>query len=345
MRPNRLELLTARLAPVFVMRGLVLAAALIAFAVASPGRADDYPNHHITLVVPFPAGSGPDVYARIIADKLAPKLGQPVVIENRAGGGGTTGGRAVANAEPDGYTLLFGSTSSVVIAPAVAKETPYDPVTAFAPIIQVARGPFILSVRSDLPVKNLNELIAYAKQNPGKLNYGSSGPGSLHHLSTEMLKHATGIDMVHIPFPGGAQSWTALQSGVVDVIFDSMPGPISALQSGKARAIAVTGSKRLGDIAGISGLASVPTFEEQGVKGVDVIFWFGILAPAGTPKPIVDKLNAALTASINDPDVLAKFAQQSIDAATGPADAFGRLIAQESAHWRQAVKDAGAKQE
>jgi tripartite-type tricarboxylate transporter receptor subunit TctC len=296
-------------------------------------------------VVPFPAGSGPDVYARIIADKLAPRLGQPVVIENRAGGGGTTGGRVVANAEPDGYTLLFGSTSSVLIAPAVAKETPYNPVTAFAPIIQVARGPFILSVRSDLPINNLGELIAYAKRNPGKLNYGSSGPGSLHHLSTEMLKRAAGIDMVHIPYPGGAQSWTALQSGVVDLIFDSMPGPISALQAGKARAIAVTGSKRLGDIAGITGLADVPTFDEQGLKGVDVTFWFGILAPAGTPKPIIEKLNAALAASINDPDVRAKLAQQSIEGATGSADAFGRTISEGSTHWQQVIKDAGAKQE
>ncbi len=229
---------------------MLLLSALLLCAFSAPAHADDYPNHHITLIVPFPAGSGPDVYARIIADKLAPRLGQPVVIENRAGGGGTTGGRAVANAEPDGYTLLFGSTSSVVVAPAVAKEAPYDPVIAFTPIIQVARGPFILSVRADLPINNLAELIAYARKNPGKLNYGTSGPGSLHHLATEMLKRAAAIDMVHIPFPGGAQSWTALQSGVVDVIFDSMPGPISALQSGKARAIAVTGAKRLGNLAG-----------------------------------------------------------------------------------------------
>jgi tripartite-type tricarboxylate transporter receptor subunit TctC len=314
-------------------------------ALATPVRADDYPTRHVTLVVPFPAGSGPDVYARIIADKLTPRLGQPVVIENRAGGGGTTGGRAVANAAPDGYTLLFGSTSSVVVAPAIAKEAPYDPVSAFTPIIQVVRGPFILSVRSDLQINNLSELIDYARRNPGKLNYGTSGPGSLHHLVTEMLKRATGIDMVHIPFPGGAQSWTALQSGVVDVIFDSMPGPISALQSGKARAIAVTGTKRLGDLPGASGLANVQTFDEQGIKGVDVIFWFGILAPAGTPAPIIAKLNAALAASLAEPDVQAKFAQQSIEAAAGTVGEFGQLIADGAKHWQKVVKDTGAKQE
>jgi tripartite-type tricarboxylate transporter receptor subunit TctC len=295
--------------------------------------------------VPFPAGSGPDVYARIIADKLSPRLGQPVIIENRPGAGGVTGGRVVAKADPDGYTILFGSTSSVVVAPAVAKEAPYDPGAAFAPIIQVARGPFILSVRSALPIDSLRDLIEHAKKNPGKLNYGTSGPGSLHHLSTEMLKHATGIDMVHIPFPGGAQSWTALQSGIVDLIFDSMPGPISSLQAGKARAIAVTGSKRLRNLPGVPMLANVPTFEEQGIKGVDVVFWFGILAPAGTPKAVVARLNAELAASINDPDVAARFGQQSIEVATGTPEAFGNLIGQEAAHWQQVVKATGTKQE
>jgi tripartite-type tricarboxylate transporter receptor subunit TctC len=307
-------------------------------------RAQDYPNRRVSIVVPFPAGSGPDVYARLIAEKLAARLGQPAIIENRPGGGGAVGGRAVAKADPDGYTLLFGSTSSVVVSPAIAKEPPFDPVAAFAPIIQVARGPFILSVRSDLSVASLAELIAYARSNPGKLNYGTSGPGSLHHLSTEMLKRATGIDIVHVPFPGGAQSWTALQSGVVDLVFDSMPGPISTLQAGKARALAVTGSKRLGDLPGIPALSAVPTFAEQGVAGVDVTFWFGILAPAGTPPAVVARLNADLAAAINDPDVRARFAQQSIEVATGTPAAFGQLIAAEAAHWRAVVGATGLRE-
>jgi tripartite-type tricarboxylate transporter receptor subunit TctC len=323
----------------------ILLAALLTWFPGGTAWAQDYPNRRVTIVVPFPAGSGPDVYARIIAEKLSSRLGQPAIIENRPGGGGATGGRVVAKADPDGYTILFGSTSSVVVSPAVAKEAPFDPVTAFAPIIQVARGPFILSVRSELPINSLGELIDYAKKNPGKLNYGSSGPGSLHHLATEMLKHATGIDVVHIPFPGGAQSWTALQSGFVDMIFDSMPGPISSLQAGKARAIAVTGAKRLGDLPGIPPLASVPTFEEQGVKGVDVVFWFGILAPAGTPKTVVARLNAALAAGIDDPEVKARFAQQSIEVATGTSEAFGGLIEAEAMHWQQVVKTTGTKQE
>ena len=228
--------------------GPCLATMLCCFApLTALGQA--YPSRQITMIVPFPAGSGPDVYARLIGAKLAPRLGQSVVIENRAGAGGAIGGRALARSDPDGYTIMFGSTSSVLVAPAIAKDTPYDPVKAFAPVIQVARGPFILSVRSDLPIHNVQEFVAYAKANPGKLNYGTSGIGSLHHLSTEMLKHAAKIEMTHIPYPGGAQSWTALQSGFVELIFDSMPGPISSLQAGKARAIAVTGTKRVGSLA------------------------------------------------------------------------------------------------
>jgi tripartite-type tricarboxylate transporter receptor subunit TctC len=328
---------------------MILRIALLLVALLLPGMlngaawSQDYPNRRISLIVPFPAGSGPDVYARIIGEKLSQRLGQPVIIENRPGGGGSIGSRSVAKADPDGYTLLFGSTGSVLISPAVAKEAPFDPATAFAPIVQVLRGPFFLSVRSDLPIQTLAELIDYAKKNPGKLNYGTSGPGSLHHLSTEMLKQVAGIDMVHIPYPGGAQSWTALRSGIVDLIFDSMPGPIATLQAGKARALAVTGPKRLADLPGVA-LSRVPTFEEQGIKGVDVEFWFGILAPSGTPKPIVDKLNAELTAVINEPDVKARFAQQSLEVAAGPADAFDRFIAKEAGRWQRLVDSTGIKQ-
>ncbi len=195
---------------------------------------------------------------------------------------------------------MFGSTSSVLLAPAVAKDPPYDPVKAFAPVIQIARGPFILAVRSDLPINDLQDLISYAKANPGKLNYGSSGIGSLHHLFTEMLKHAARIDLTHIPYPGGSQSWTALQSGFVDLIFDSMPGPISSLQAGKARPIAVTGTSRLGSLKAAPMMASVRTFTEQGLPDVDVVFWFGIVAPAGTPPDIISRLNADLAASVNE---------------------------------------------
>jgi tripartite-type tricarboxylate transporter receptor subunit TctC len=326
-----------------VRLGAYLATILCCVApLAASGQA--YPSRQITMIVPFPAGSGPDVYARLIGAKLAPRLGQSVVIENRAGAGGAIGGRALARAEPDGYTIMFGSTSSVLVAPAIAKDTPYDPVKAFAPVIQVARGPFILSVRSELPIHNVQEFVAYAKANPGKLNYGTSGIGSLHHLSTEMLKHVAKIEMTHIPYPGGAQSWTALQSGFVELIFDSMPGPISSLQVGKARAIAVTGTKRLGSLAAAPMMGSVPTFAEQGLPGVDVIFWFGIVAPAGTPADIVARLNADLAASIDDDAVKQRLAQEGIDGAAGPAADFAKVIADGAVQWQNVVTELGLKQ-
>jgi tripartite-type tricarboxylate transporter receptor subunit TctC len=296
------------------------------------------------MLVPFPAGSGPDVYARLIGTKMAANLGQSVVIENRPGAGGAIGGRALARSEPDGYTIMFGSTSSVLIAPAIAKDTPYDPVQAFAPVIQVARGPFILSVRSGLPINNLQEFIAYAKANPGKLNYGSSGIGSLHHLSTELLKHVAKINLTHIPYPGGAQSWTALQTDVVDLIFDSMPGPISSLQAGKARAIAVTGTKRLGSLAAAPMMAAVPTFAEQGLPDVDVIFWFGIVAPAGTPADVVARLNAAVAASMDDPSVKQRFAQQGIEAVPNSPAEFTEVIQKGAVQWQKLVTELDLKQ-
>ena len=183
-----------------VRLGILLAAVFSIVPLSASGQS--YPSRTITMLVPFPAGSGPDVYARLIGTKMAANLGQSVVIENRPGAGGAIGGRALARSEPDGYTIMFGSTSSVLIAPAIAKDTPYDPVQAFAPVIQVARGPFILSVRSGLPIHNLQEFIAYAKANPGKLNYGSSGIGSLHHLSTELLKHVAKINLTAHSVPG-----------------------------------------------------------------------------------------------------------------------------------------------
>ena len=325
-----------------VWLGVLLAAELCMVPFSALGQA--YPSRTISMLVPFPAGSGPDVYARLIGTKLSSHLGQSVVVENRPGAGGAIGGRALARSEPDGYTIMFGSTSSVLIAPAIAKDTPYDPVQAFAPIIQVARGPFILSVRSDLRINNLQEFIAYAKANPGKLNYGSSGIGSLHHLSTEMLRHAAKIDLTHIPYPGGAQSWTALQSGIVDVIFDSMPGPISSLQAGKARAIAVTGAKRLGALASAPMMASVQTFAEQSLPDIDVVFWFGIVAPAGTPAHIISKLNAELSRSINDPSVQQRFAQEGIDGAAGTPEDFASVIAKGAVLWRNLVTELDLKQ-
>jgi tripartite-type tricarboxylate transporter receptor subunit TctC len=297
-----------------------------------------YPEKPITVIIGFPAGSAPDVAARLVVQKLAPRLGQPVVVENRAGAAGTIGTAAVARAEPNGYTLLFGSASALTVGHALYKNPGFDPVKSFAPIIQILRGAFIFSVRSELPVNNIKELIQYSKQRPGQLTYGSSGNGSLHHLCVEMLKSATGIDVTHVPYRGSPQSWLALQTGEIDIICDSMPNPIPALQAGKARPIAVTGDKHL-DLA-----PKAATFKEQGYPDVNIDFWYGFLAPAGTPAAIVEKLNTEIAAVLKDQEIINRYKEQGIEIlSTGKPQEFGRLIAREAVEWPAIVKKIGVR--
>jgi tripartite-type tricarboxylate transporter receptor subunit TctC len=259
------------------------------------------------------------------------------VIENRAGGGGTAGGRAVANAEPDGYTLLFGSTSSVVVAPAVAKEAPYDPVTAFTPIIQVARGPFILSVRSDLPINNLAELIDYAKRNPGKLNYGSSGPGSSPHLATELLLSLTGMQMTHIPFKGIAPAITAQLANEVQLSLTPIAVGMPHARAGRLRAIAQAGLQRSVAVPDLS------TVDESGVPGFEVIGWWGMLAPAKTPRPIVVRLNREIRAVLDLAEVRRILIEQGMDPAAGTPEQFAALIKSDMDKWGDIGKRLGVK--
>lgn len=296
-----------------------------------------YPDGRITVVVGFPAGSAPDVAARIVTPKLSARIGQTIVVDNRAGAAGTIGTAAVARAKPDGYTLLFGSASSLTLGPALYKNLSYDPVTSFTPIIQILRGPFILSVRSELPINNVQDLVAYGKARPGKLSYGSSGNGSLHHLCVEMLKSATGLDIQHIPFKGSPPNWLAMNSGDVDLICDSMPNPTPTLQAGKARAIAITGDDRV-DI-----LRQTATFKEQGFPQINIDFWYGFLAPAGTPAEIVNKLNAEIAEVLKDPEIINRYRAQGIEILHGKPQDFGRLIAREAAEWPAVITKAGVK--
>ncbi len=320
-----------------VVRTALLAASFAAAsALLAPAvSAQEYPNRPIRLIVPFGPGGGSDYVGRLVAQKLTEQMGQTVVVDNRAGAASLVGTEIVARAAPDGYTLLLGSASALTVSPVLYKNLPYDPVKSFVPVIQMLRGPFILAVRSDLPVADLKELIEYAKQNKGRLNYGSSGNGSLHHLCAEMLKSAAGIEMTHVPYKGSPQSWAGLNGGEVELICDSMPGPLATLRSGRARAIAVTGEQRA------SILPAAATFREQGFPEIDIVFWYGILAPAGTPKPIVDRLNAALSAAFKEQDLIARYAQQGIEMFAGTAESFGSLIAGEAQQWRRIVSKLG----
>jgi len=306
---------------------------------AQAASAQTYPSKAITIVNGFPPGGPTDLTLRQVAAKLSERLGQPVVIDNRAGAAGTIAGALVAKAAPDGYTLLFGVAANLAVAPATMKNPPYDPATAFAPIIEIARGPYVWMVKPSVPARNLKEFIAWAKANPGKVNYGSPGQGSVHHLAGEMFKRAAGLDMVHVPYKGGTTAYTALLGGEIDAMFDSMPAPLPHIAAGKIRALAVTGPKRL------PALPDVPTLAEQGVPGVDVHFWWGFVGPAGLPKDIVAKLNAEIGLVLADAELKATFAKWSIEATPGTPEAFGAYIAQESRRWREFIAASGLVQQ
>jgi len=317
------------------MRNLLLAFLICAGAAG----AQTYPSKAVTLVNGFPPGGPTDLTLRQIAAKLSERLGQPMVIDNRAGAAGTIAGAAVARAAPDGYTLLFGVAANLAVAPATMKNPPYDPAAAFSPIIEVARGPYLWLVKPAVPATNMKEFIAWAKGNPGKVNYGSPGLGSVHHLAGEQLKRAAGMDMVHVPYKGGTTAYTALLGGEIDAMFDSMPTPQPHIAAGKMRALGVTGSKRL------QALPEVPTLAEQGVAGVDVHFWWGFVGPAGMPRDVVAKLNGEIARALADPELKATFAKWNIEPSPGTPEAFGAYIAQESKRWRETIAAIGLKLE
>ncbi len=312
-----------------------IAQVALAFAAALSGTAgaQPYPARPVKLLIGFPPGGAPDTVARQIAARLGPRLGTSVVVENRPGSSGIIAAAFVARAEADGYTLLFGVAANLAVAPAMMKVSPYDPATAFSPIVEVARGPYVWLVRADAPAGTMRDFVAWAKANPGKINYASPGPGTVHHLATEMLKQSTGMDMVHVPYRGSP--YIALLGRDVDAMFDSMPAPLPHLESGKIRALAVTGQRRL------AALPDVPTLAEQGVADVEVNSWWGFVGPAGLPKAVVARLNAEIAAVLADPELIAMFARLGIEPRPGTAEAFGSYIAQESARWRQVALKSG----
>lgn len=314
---------------------VILAAAGLVLCASVAGQS--YPSRSVTILNGFPPGGPTDTVLRLVGAKLSERLGQPVVIENRAGAAGTIAGTAVARAEPDGHTLLFGVAANLAVAPATMSAAPYDPAMAFAAIIEVARGPYIWMVKPDVPAASMQEFLAWARKNPGKVNYGSPGQGSVHHLASEMLKQATGVDMTHVPYKGGATAYIAMLGGEIDAMFDSLPAPLAHIRAGKIRALAVTGPKRL------TALPQVPTLAEQGVAGLDVHFWWGFVAPAGLPGAVVARLNTEIGRALTDPELKATFAKWDIEPTPGTPDAFGAYIAQESARWKAFVAKSGLK--
>ncbi|SFE59868.1 tripartite tricarboxylate transporter substrate binding protein [Paracidovorax wautersii] len=320
-------------------RGLIAAAAAAAACALLPGLAaaqGAFPSKTITIIVPFAAGGTTDILARVVAQGMGAELGQPVVVDNRAGAGGNIGGQLAARAPADGYTLFMGTVGTHAINAALYKKMPFDPIKDFAPLTRVANVPNLLVANPAQPFKTVQELIAYAKANPGRINFGSSGSGSSIHLSGELFKSMAKVDMQHVPYKGSAPAVTDLLGNQIAIMFDNMPSAIQHVRSGKLRAIAVTTAKRSPE------LPDVPTIAEAGVPGYEATSWFGMFAPAGTPAPVVAKLNATIVKVLAQPDIRKKLAEQGAEAAGETPDQFAAFIQKESVKWGKVVKESGA---
>ena len=302
--------------------------------------AQAYPTRPVRLVVPYTAGGSSDFVGRLMAQKLSDGLGQPVTVDNRPGVAGITGTDIVAKSEPDGYTLALVGMTTHAANPALYKKLPYDPIKDFAPISVAIVSPLVLVVHPDVPAKNVRELIAHAKANPGKVNFGSAGVGNTLHLAGELFKSRAGIDIVHVPYKGASAALNDLLGGRVQMMIDLVQTPLAHIQAGKLRALGTTGTERL------SLLPDVPTIAEQGLPGFQFATWIGIAAPAGTPKPIVDRLHAEMTKVLAMPDVQAAFGKQGMQVAPSPSpEAFGELMRSERDRIADLVKKAGIEPE
>jgi tripartite-type tricarboxylate transporter receptor subunit TctC len=322
------------------MKRMIIAALSAAIALCVPvasAQAPAYPTRPVRLVVPFAAGGTTDILARALAQKLSEALGQPFIVDNRPGAGGNIGAELVAKSAPDGYTLLMGTVGTHAINPSLYKVMPYDHVKDFAPVVLVAGVPNVLEVNPSVPVQTVAELIAYAKANPGKLNFASSGSGTSIHLSAELFKSMTGVEMQHVPYKGSAPALQDLVGGQVQLMFDNLPSSLALIKAGKLRALAVTSTTRA------PALPDVPTVAEAGVPGFEASSWFGLLAPAGTPPAIIAKLNAEANRWLSSPDAKDKLLAQGANAAGGSPEDFARHIAAETTKWAKVVKDSGAK--
>ncbi|WP_295542584.1 tripartite tricarboxylate transporter substrate binding protein [uncultured Pseudacidovorax sp.] len=331
---NRLSLSLRRRASLALMAAVATGA--MPMPAVSQAQAA-YPNKPIHIVVPFPPGGSTDVLARRIGDKLASAWGQPVVVDNRAGAGGTVGADYVAKSAPDGYTLLMGVTGSNAIAQALYAKLPYDVVKDFAPVSMVVSAPLVLAVNPEVKVRTAQEFLALAKSKPGGLSYGSAGNGTSMHLTGEMYKQAAGVSMVHIPYRGSAGMLTDLMSGQIQATFGDVLVLLPQIQAGKLRALAVTSKTRH------PMLPDVPTLDEAGLKGFEALSWQGLFAPAGTPPEVVEKLSAEVNKAVRSPDVREYFASRGfIVEGTTPA-AFKALIEGEVKKWTPIVKYSGAR--
>jgi tripartite-type tricarboxylate transporter receptor subunit TctC len=295
-----------------------------------------YPSHAVKLIVPFPPAGATDIVGRIVAQKLGERLGQSVVVENRPGAGGSLGSDLAAKSAPDGYTILIATSSTHSIGP-VLQKLPYDPIRDFAPITHVANVPNVLVVSPKLPAKNLKELIALAKAQPGKLNYASSGIGTIVHLNGELFKMLAGVDIVHVPYKGTQLSIPDLASGNVAMLVDSLASALPNIKNGNVRPLALNAPKRS------ALLPEVPTFAEAGMPEFDLYTWFGMFAPAGTPREIVARLQRDVVAGLKAPDLLERFEAVGAEPVGSTPEQFVERIRSDAARWGEVIKTANVK--
>jgi tripartite-type tricarboxylate transporter receptor subunit TctC len=316
---------------------MIAGAVAVTLLVPGVALAQAFPAKPIRMVVPSQAGGPPDFVARVLAARMVDGLGQPIVIENRGGGGGILAAEAVATAPADGYTLLFGSTASISIAPNLYAKIAYSPTRSFAPIGLVSNGPFVVAVNAAFPAKTLQDLVALGREKPGTINFGSSGNATPLHIIGEMFNKVTGARLVHVPYKGPPAAVTALLQNDVQAMFELYPSFPQHVAAGKVRILAVTGAKRS------ARLPDVPTAIEAGLAGFEFTGWTGVLAPAGTPPDVVKKLNEAVVAAVESKEVREALSKQGLDTVSSTSEEFGQFVAREAARWGNAVRESGAK--
>ena len=315
----------------------IFALFMSALAMTAPTQAQTFPERAVKIVVPYPPGAFNDSLARMSGEKLTKLWNQTVVVENKPGGNTTIGNNYVAKSPADGYTILITPLPFSALPALYGKKLPYDALGDFQALILAGVANNVLATRKDLGIKNVNELIAYAKKNPGKLNYGSTGSGSSNHLSMELLMSMTGIKLTHVPYKGSAPAVAALMAGEIDVLFDNIPNIIGQIKAGTVTAIAVTGLKPSALLPG------VPTVAESGAPGFEVNVWFGMQVPAGTPKAIVDQVNRQLAAIFHEPDITKRFNDAGVEVVASTPEEFSALLKSEVAKWGKVVQDANVK--
>jgi tripartite-type tricarboxylate transporter receptor subunit TctC len=315
------------------VRALIFFAAVLALT----AQAQDYPTKPIRLILPFPPAGTVDPVTRILAEVLGKGLGHNVVVENKPGANGNVGTLEAARAAPDGYTIVAASSGTLATNPALYKTMPFDPKKDLAPVALYAAVPNILVVNLALPVTTLNEFNAYVRANPGKLNFGSSGNGSSMHLAGELYRKMSATDMLHVPYAQVGQATTDLIGGQLQLMFQLVPGIVQHVRAGSVRAIAVLSPKRL------AALPNVPTSAEAGMPGLESSAWFGVLAPAGTPRPMVQKLNREINAALKDAGLLKRYADLGVEALGGSPEDFAKYLDEETRKWTEVVRFSGAK--